>query len=313
MQKIGLGTAAIGRPEYINLRIKPKNFSDLKGFESHGLNLLETAYEHGIRYFDTAPGYGMAEDLLLAWLKNKPYNDVEVATKWGYKYVADFKPNARIHEIKEHSLQLLNAQWAKSKNILPHLSTLQIHSATFETGVLKNRAILARLHEIKIKHNLKIGLTSSGTNQTEVLNYALDIMFEGTPLFEVFQATYNILDQSLASNHQNFKGRRLVIKEALANGRILPYSGYTNYQDLYHTLEALADKYETSPDAIALRFCVDSIGPFMVLSGASEKTHLVHNIKANSFQLEEEDVVLLRSFGISTEKYWSERKQLVWN
>jgi aryl-alcohol dehydrogenase-like predicted oxidoreductase len=313
MQKIGLGTAAIGRPEYINLRKNPQRFKDLKDFKSQGLQVLETAYNQGIRYFDTAPGYGMAEDLILEWLRKTNYKDVEIATKWGYKYMAAFKPKASVHEIKEHTLQLLNEQWKTSRKLMPNLSTLQIHSATFETGVLENLDILEQLHEIKTTHDLKIGLTSSGTNQNQVLKFALDIQVKGSPLFDVFQVTYNILEQSLISIQKNLIGKRLIIKEALANGRLLPYAEYPNYKSLYKVIEDLAIKYNTSSDAIALRFCIDSIKPFKVLSGASNPQQLTQNLAVDTFELSEDDLQLLKKFKVDSEAYWTERKNLIWN
>ena len=54
---LGLGTAAIGRPQYINIRkVASKTFS-LAEFRQAGYKVLDTAYHKGVRYFDTAPGY----------------------------------------------------------------------------------------------------------------------------------------------------------------------------------------------------------------------------------------------------------------
>ena len=55
---IGLGTAAIGRPHYINVRVEKSNYSNLETFRKRGFSVLEDAYLSGVRYFDTAPGYG---------------------------------------------------------------------------------------------------------------------------------------------------------------------------------------------------------------------------------------------------------------
>jgi aryl-alcohol dehydrogenase-like predicted oxidoreductase len=63
--QLGLGTAAIGRPEYINIRTKSNEVLELDVFKKQGFNVLEGAYKLGVRYFDTAPGYVMAEALLL--------------------------------------------------------------------------------------------------------------------------------------------------------------------------------------------------------------------------------------------------------
>ncbi len=311
--KLGLGTAAIGRPTYINIRNQdPKPF-ELNTFKSDGVELLEEAAKLGITYFDTAPGYGIAEKIITSWLSKTNISNLEIASKWGYKYVANFNPKAEVHEVKEHSLNMLNMQWEYTKSLLPQLTTLQIHSATFETGVLENQKVLDRLYELKSENNIHIGLTTTGDNQIEVIKEAVDIHVNGNQLFDVFQSTYNILDQSIDKVKPLLKDKRLVVKEGLANGRLLHFANYKNYQQLYVALLWLANKYEVGTDAIALRFCIDSIDPFVVLSGASNTHQLVNNLKVNSFKLTDDEVVSLKLFGTSPETYWQERKALKWN
>ena len=314
--KIGLGTAAIGRPSYINIKQSASAYDfSQENFRRKGIAVLETAYNRGIRYFDTAPGYGMAEQMLIDWLKNKNDNSIEVATKWGYTYVANFDPNVKKHEVKEHSLEKLNEQWKESKNMLPFLTSYQIHSATFETGVLKNEAILHRLSELKNEYGLHMGVTTSGANQVEVLKKAMDIELNGRKLFDLFQVTYNIFDQSLASVATEItkQNKRLVIKEALANGRIFPNEKYAHYANAYQRLGHLAKKYNVGIDAIALRFCVDSIPVYKVLSGGTIDQHISDNLKVNDFILEEKEIASLKDLAIDPNQYWHERKQLNWN
>ena len=60
LTNLGIGTAPIGGwPKALN--------------ENKALEILETAWQNGIRYFDTAPlyGFGMAEERLGKFLKNK--------------------------------------------------------------------------------------------------------------------------------------------------------------------------------------------------------------------------------------------------
>ena len=315
--KIGLGTAAIGRPLYINIKTevaRENNFS-LEAFRQKGIALLEVAYEQGIRYFDTAPGYGLAEQLLIDWVKEKQDASIEVATKWGYTYVANFDPNATQHEIKEHSLEKLNQQWAISKMLLPFLTTYQIHSATFQTGVLDNEKILHRLLTLKKEHGIRIGITTTGNNQVEVLKKALDIEVDGIVLFDVFQVTYNLFDQSLAAvaAEINRRNKRLVIKEAMANGRIFSNPKYQQYAVAYERLKALAQKYRVGVDAIALRFCLDSIPVYSVLSGAAIEQHLADNLKTANFKLAATDIHILKKLAVPPAFYWEERKQLGWS
>ncbi|MFK7947404.1 MAG: aldo/keto reductase [Saprospiraceae bacterium] len=314
-QIIGLGTAAIGRPHYINIRQESVETFDLERFKANGIAVLEMAYNQGIRYFDTAPNYGIAEELILNWAKAKADETIEIATKWGYSYTANFDINAEVHEVKEHSLANLNRQWEFSKDLLPNLSTYQIHSATFETKVLENEAILNRLAELKAEYDLKIGITVSGDNQVEVLKKALEVEVNGSELFEAFQVTYNVFDQSLATIAKALttENKRLIIKEAMANGRVFPNANFPNYEKTYTILNQLAEKYNVGVDAIAIRFIEDSIQPFKVLSGAAISEHLMGNLKVNDFELMSEEVELLKSFAVEPKDYWSERKRLGWN
>lgn len=315
MYKIGLGTAAIGRPQYINIRKESATPFSLEAFKAQGKKVLDEAWRLGIRYYDTAPGYGIAESMLGEWLKENKYDDAEIATKWGYTYTANFDPDATQHEVKEHSLSKLNEQWTFSKELLPQLSTYQIHSATFETGVLENRAVLNRLQELKEQHRISMGITTTGSNQVEVIQKALAVQVENTQLFDTFQVTYNILDQSLATIAAELhnQGKRIIVKEALANGRLFPNEGYPHYAKLYIALQCLAKKYDVGIDAIALRFCMDSIDPFLVLSGASLPEHLKDNLKALDVKLEKDDLEELKSHKLPPTAYWSERKKLSWN
>jgi aryl-alcohol dehydrogenase-like predicted oxidoreductase len=312
---LGLGTAAIGRPHYINIRQEQILEFSLDAFREKGRMLLEEAYRKGIRYFDTAPGYGMAEQLLIDWVTDKNDSSIEVASKWGYTYVANFDSNATQHEVKEHSLEKLNEQWKKSKVLLPNLRIYQIHSATFETGVIENERILNRLAELKSEYNLIIGITTTGANQKEVLTKAIDIEVDSESLFDLFQVTYNIFDQSLATVAEEIakRNKRLVIKEAMANGRVFPNKNYPQYHKAYNKLNELKEKYNVGIDAIALRFCMDSIPVFKVLSGAANEQHLLDNLKIKDFRLEEEDIMQLKEQVILPECYWDERKQLNWN
>ncbi|QKX06948.1 aldo/keto reductase [Aquimarina sp. TRL1] len=313
--EIGLGTAALGRPEYINIRQEEKEHLTLGHLKKNAFSVLDAAYKEGIRYFDTAPGYGMAEQLLIDWLQEKNDPGIEVATKWGYTYTANFDPNALIHEVKEHSLNKLNEQWNKSKELFPFLSVYQIHSATFESQVLENKEILNRLAMLKKEHDIRIGLTTTGENQVAVITQALAIEVNGIPLFDVFQSTYNILDQSIGTIAKTLEreNKQLVIKEALANGRLFPNNKYTAYQDLYKKLESIALNYKVGIDAVAIQFCMQMLTPYKVLSGASMKKHVSQNLMAETFNLTDEEIHTLLEAKVSPQFYWKERKNMKWN
>ena len=70
MTEIGLGLAALGRPAYINLGheadLGPDRSPEALRARTHAV--LDHAYEAGVRYFDAARSYGLAEEFLGTWL-----------------------------------------------------------------------------------------------------------------------------------------------------------------------------------------------------------------------------------------------------
>ena len=158
-------------------------------------------------------------------------------------------------------------------------------------------------------------MTTTGENQVEVLKRALDVHIEGTQVFDLFQVTYNCLEQSLQKISQELiqQEKTIVIKEALANGRIFKNKNYQQYSLLYKTLANLAQKYEVGIDAISLKYCAQKIPKSTILSGASTIRQLQENLKADTFMLSSQDLALLDAFKTPAHYYWSERKKLTWN
>ncbi|MDB4274088.1 aldo/keto reductase [Algibacter sp.] len=314
--KIGLGLAALGRPEYINIRTDNSIDRSEEAFKKNTFSVLNEAYKLGVRYFDTAPSYGNGEAFLQEWNDANSYSDVLLGTKWGYTYVANWELGFDgKHEVKDHAIEKLEEQWDVSKQMLPKLKYYQVHSATFESGILKNEAVLNQLYQIKKDTGLHIGITTSGANQKEVIKTALDVKVNGDVLFDSFQVTYNVFDQSAYSILRDVlkQGNSIVIKEALANGRVFRNEKFQQYNKVYNILEALSKKYEVGVDAIALRFIMDNLQPTYVLSGASNKTHLKQNLKTLNFNFTLEELRLLKTLKQAPEAYWKERSLLNWH
>ncbi len=309
MSVIGLGLAALGRPEYINIRANSSIDKTEKAFRKNAFSVLDEAYKKGIRFFDTAPSYGKGEQFLVEWNNNRKYPDVVLSTKWGYTYVANWELGYKgSHEVKEHSWSKLIEQWEISKILLPNLDVYQIHSATFESGVLENKKILQKLFEIKREFGVKIGLTTSGVKQKEIIERALKIRLDNEELFDSYQVTYNVFEQDTFEVLKRLKdvNKFVIIKEGLANGRV--------FLDSKAKLKLIdiANKYKVGIDALALRFCKDTIMPDVVLSGAFDVVQLNENLKASTFVLEDEDIEVLKKLKITSEVYWKERSQLSW-
>lgn len=313
--EIGLGLAALGRPEYINVRSQLDPDKSVEAYRSNALRVMDFAYENGIRHFDTAASYGKGEQFLRDWNTKNAYNDVKLSSKWGYSYVANWEIGFNgQHEIKEHSLAKLQEQWLEAQKLLPALDTYQIHSATFESGVLENSDVLQALHLIKETTGIKIGLSVSGANQSEVLEAAFNIKVNDNSLFDSFQVTFNILEQSTYKVLQKIlqHNKNVIIKEGLANGRLIENINYEHYKSLYKRLNELSEKYGVGVDAIALRFIMDYLKPQLVLSGASSIRQLNENMQARTFVLNKNELSDLKSFASEPKQYWQERSSLSW-
>ncbi len=314
--KIGLGLAALGRPEYINIRTDNTIDKSEEAFKNNTFSVLNEAYKLGIRYFDTAPSYGKGEAFLNEWHNKNNYVDAVLGTKWGYTYVANWELGfCGKHEVKEHSINKLQEQWEVSKQMLPKLKYYQVHSATFESGILENEAVLNQLYQIKKETGLLIGITTSGANQKEVITTALEVKVNDEDLFDSFQVTYNVFEQSTFSILENVlrQGKKVIIKEALANGRVFRNEKFQHYNNAYQSLEQLSKKYHVGIDAVALRFVIDGLQPTYVLSGASNSMQLHQNLKALNFTFTSEELELLKTLKVAPEDYWNERSVLNWN
>lgn len=201
MTPIGLGLAALGRPAYINLGhaddLGPgRSAQDLKR-RTH--EVLDAAYAAGVRYVDAARSYGRAEAFLASWFDRRrlPAEAVTVGSKWGYRYVGGWQVHARVHEIKDHSLAALQRQLEKSRELLGvRLDLYQIHSATLESEVLEDQAVLSELLRLR-EEGLVVGLTVSGPAQAATVRRALEVDVEGDNPFQCVQATWNLLEPSV--------------------------------------------------------------------------------------------------------------------
>lgn len=316
---LGLGLAALGRPGYINLDHAGDLGHDysVDGMEAHAHAVLDAAWAAGIRYFDAARSYGRAEAFLSSWLRTRAIlpESVTVGSKWGYTYTADWQVDAGVHEVKEHSLAVLRRQAGKSRELLaPYLKLYQIHSATLESGVLENREVLDELARLR-DHGLAIGLSLSGPRQGETLARALEIEIAGQPLFAAVQATWNLLEPSagpvLAAAHA--AGMGVIVKEALANGRLTPRNQDPSFVAKRRLLEEVAASLGASVDALALAAVLHQPWATIVLSGAATAEQVRSNAAALEVPWSPSLAAVLAPLTESPEEYWATRSELAWN
>jgi aryl-alcohol dehydrogenase-like predicted oxidoreductase len=204
----------------------------------------------------------------------------------------------------------LRRQYAESRSELgDHLLLYQIHSATLETGVLDDDAVLAELARLK-EQGLAIGLSVSGPNQPEVIRRSLDVRVDGEPVFQTVQATWNLLERAagsaLAEAHE--AGYGVIVKEALANGRL------TSRGELAAgVLGEIAAGHGVNVDAVAIAAVLANESVDVVLSGAVTVDQLSSNIEALSVDLSATDIDALAALSEPSTYYWSLRQSSAWS
>ena len=305
---LGLGLAALGRPGYINLGHEGDvGDTDVAAMERHAHEVLDAAYEGGVRYFDAARSYGQGEAFLASWLERRGLSraDVTVGSKWGYTYTADWRVDAAEHEVKDLSVATLRRQLGETRALLgDHLALYQIHSATLESGVLDDAAVhdeLARLRD----DGVFVGLTATGPNQADTIEHALEVGG-----FDAVQATWNLHEGSatgaLAAAHD--AGLGVIVKEALANGRLTARGG-----EAEGPLVAAARERGTTPDALALAAALAQPWADVVLSGAATVGTLRSNLAALDVAWDAQLDERLAELAEPADAYWERRAGLAWN
>jgi len=118
--QLGLGLIGIGRPwGHITGSVPP---------EAEALALLDYAVQLGVRYFDTAPSYGVSEERLgkfLHGLRPDERNALTIATKFGEHWEA-----AANAPFVDHSYDALRRSLDRSLERLGRIEVLQLHKTT---------------------------------------------------------------------------------------------------------------------------------------------------------------------------------------
>jgi aryl-alcohol dehydrogenase-like predicted oxidoreductase len=133
--------------------------------------------------------------------------------------------------------------------------------------------------------------------RADAIRAALEIEVDGTPLFRSVQATWNLLEPSagpaLAEAHAS--GRAVIVKEAMANGRLA-----------YHP------DLGAGADAVALAAALHQPWATIVLSGAATSAQLASNLRAATLTLSPADLDSLATLAEPGRRYWQTRAALPW-
>ena len=287
LARLGVGLAAVGRPAYINTgsaQALPAERS-VAALRAQTAAVLDAAWAAGIRWIDVARSYGRAEEFLSSWLGTGEHRGLTVSSKWGYAYVGDWQREAAVHESKEHSLARFTTQLDETRALLD-VDAYLVHSLTPDSPLFTDLPLLAALGELRGR-GVRVGFSTSGPRQAETVERGLALVVDGVRLFDVVQSTWNAWEQSagvaLAAAHA--EGVHVVVKEALANGRLVGSLG----------------------DAPALAAVLAQPWADTVLLGAAGPDQLRSNLRC--VQVDAPDVA---GTAVDPQTYWAQRAQLAW-
>ena len=312
-RRLGIGLAALGRPAYITAgRAALGARRSVDDMGNRTFAVLDAAYAAGVRYVDVARSYGRAEEFLGAWLAARPEaDDVEIGSKWGYRYTGDWRMDAEVHEWKDHSLPTFREQWAKTSALLgDRVGVYHVHSATPDTGVLDDAELHGALAQLR-DQGVRVGISTSGPRQGDAVRRALEVTVGGAPLFTSFQSTWNPLEPSAepALAEAAAAGARVIVKEAVANGRLAP--GGADSPGARRAVD-LAAGLGTTVDTLATAAALARPWAWRVLSGAVDPAQLASNVAAAELAVPAEVADELASLAEDPATYWAARSARPW-
>jgi aryl-alcohol dehydrogenase-like predicted oxidoreductase len=203
MIEFGLGTIGIGKPwGFANPEVPD---------ERRARQLLERAFELGVRYFDTAPSYGVSEPRIagfLAGLTAAERAGLRIATKFGEHWDA-----ARGEPYVDHSFDALRRSLDGSVERLGRIDFLQLHKTTPE--VLRSRD-LARAWE----YAASLGIMGIGASVSDVESAELAI---ADPGFGILQVPFNAGQVTFGEciGRAAARGMKIAVNRPFGMGRLL--------------------------------------------------------------------------------------------
>jgi len=199
---------------------------------------------------------------------------------------------------------MFTTQLAQTRALLGDRLTLyQVHSLTVDDGLFTDAALLAALSRLRAE-GVIIGLSATGPRQADTIRRALPLTVDGQQLFTATEVTWNLLEPSAgpAAAEAAAAGWAVLVKEAVANGRLTPAGGPPE------PLTALAAARGVTEDAIALAAALAQPWASVVLSGAVTPAQLEQNLTALTVGPLPE-----LSLAETPDTYWAERAARPWH
>jgi aryl-alcohol dehydrogenase-like predicted oxidoreductase len=148
-----------------------------------------------------------------------------------------------------------------------------------------------------------------------VLERALAAEVDGERLFDAVQATWNPLEPSAAHALEaaHAAGLGVIVKEALANGRLTDRNRDPGFAARRRILADLAARFDVSMDAVALAAALARPWADVVLSGAATLAQLASNLRSLDIAWDARAESEIPRLAEAPDVYWQTRSDLAWN
>jgi aryl-alcohol dehydrogenase-like predicted oxidoreductase len=238
--ELGLGIIGLGKPWGHVPNDVPQ--------ERDAIELLEFAFEIGIRYFDSAPSYGIAEERLgkfLRGLDSRHLAQLRIATKFGEHWDPD-----RGEPFVDHSFDALCRSLDRSLQHLGRIDILQFHKTTPEA---LRSGDLVRAWD----YASKLGIQTLGASVSDLESAEIVI---GAPRYRCIQAPLNCANVKFAEavERASARGMWVATNRPFAMGAMLH------------------DEARVSP-VDAFRYLMNVQFSGVILTGTTSKSHLQQN------------------------------------
>ncbi|TDT69181.1 aryl-alcohol dehydrogenase-like predicted oxidoreductase [Hypnocyclicus thermotrophus] len=266
VSKIGFGCWATSKHGW-----KDVNLND-------AIKTLETSFEYGINFFDTAPiyGFGKSEEIL-GQVFNSVRNKIIIATKFGLRWnefgkvIHDLSRDSIMYEI-EASLKRLRTNY---------IDLYQIHWPDNKTDILE---VINTLEELKSQKIIKhIGVS----------NLNIDDLKKISSFIVSTQNKYNLLEKNVESNILPFCNKKNIgfiayspLAQGLLSGKIdssykFSKNDIRRFNPLFKDKELFnkIDKINKPLINSALKFLLEKKDVSSILISMTKLNHLKENIK----------------------------------
>ena len=275
---------------------------------------VDAAWEAGLRWFDTAPlyGHGLAEQRLGAALRERPRDELVLATKVGWSLVAGADPTTifaaapPLHPVPDYSPAAVARGVAESLQRLglSRIDVVHVHDPD-DHAVEAIDGAFPTLHRLRAEG--VIGAVGAGMNQSAMLAHFVERDLVDCVLLA---GRYSILDQSGLADLLPLAAARgvPVIAGGVFNSGLLadPRPGAPfNYAPAppeavarAQRIEAVCARYAVPLRAAALQFPSFHPAVTTVLSGARSPAEIEENVRLFGLEIPAELWRALRRDGL---------------